>query len=192
MRMLPRGKGSTVQPGRVGYIVAVSHADEVSSSLQTLARGSRLMSGMVAGVFLVGASVEGGAVEAKGHTVNLRHQNQRLLAFYLLMKTRLEKWWAATATFKAVHVGKKRRRHLWEKTTFLVRAATEDDARAKSLVIAKSKEYTYEAVVGDAIAWQFDEVVGLQELFDQELREGTEVAWSFYKRMDRSETKSSD
>lgn len=48
-------------------VVAVSHAVKICRGPQALGGGRRLVRGVVAGVFFVGAGVVGGTVEAEGH-----------------------------------------------------------------------------------------------------------------------------
>lgn len=98
---------------------------------------------------------------------------------------KLIKWWAATADFKAVHIGKVRRRHLWEQTTFLLKASSEEEARNGAIAIAKSKEHIYTAVGGDQIHWQFTGLTDLKELLDSQVSPGMEVSWKFFERIDK-------
>jgi hypothetical protein len=52
-------------------VVTVCYTVEVSRRSQALNHRGGLVLGVVMGIFFVSASVEGGAVEAKGHSVNL-------------------------------------------------------------------------------------------------------------------------
>jgi hypothetical protein len=96
----------------------------------------------------------------------------------------LEWYWVA-ATYKAVHLGRVRRRHLWERTVFLIRAASAEEATVIAQRVACDKEHEYLAVKGDTVRWVLQEVEDIQPLHDQVFEDGTEVFWQFFDRIDR-------
>jgi len=108
------------------------------------------------------------------------------------MKSPSNNWYSVTANYKAVHLDKPRRRNLWEQTIFLVVAASEEEAQQIGHKIAKSKENQYLSVSGGQVLWQLVEVIDVKELIDQELKQGMEVGWRFFERVDKPATKSGD
>jgi hypothetical protein len=96
-----------------------------------------------------------------------------------------QQWFWAAALFKAVHPDRPRKRHLWERTVFLVRATNETDARERARVVALRKEHEYVTAMDNRLRWTFQEVEEVQSLFDTEVGEGTEVYWQFFERVDR-------
>lgn len=108
------------------------------------------------------------------------------------MKSSAKTWFAVTANYKAVHLEKVRRRHLWEQLVFLVQAKNEDEAQIIGYSVAKSKEHQYKAIKGDQILWQFTEIIDIKELIDQELKQGMEVNWRFFERVDKPMHKGGD
>lgn len=93
-------------------------------------------------------------------------------------------WWSATATFKATHPERPRRRNLWERTTFLVWAAGHEEAEAAALALARDKQHEYQGATGELVRWVLGELKEVKELADQELRPGAEVQWEFFERVD--------
>jgi len=96
-----------------------------------------------------------------------------------------EQWFWAAALFKAVHPDRPRKRHLWERTVFLVRAVDETKARERAREVALEKEHEYVAGGGERLRWTFQELEAVNSLHDAELGEGTEVYWQFFERVDR-------
>ena len=176
-----RGKRRPVQSRWVIKVVAISHAIEVGGGAQTLGRRGGLVAGVILSRLLVGAGVVGSAVEAEGQGVNLAP-----------MKSLSKTWYSVTANYKAVHLDKPRRRNLWEQTIFLVMAATEEEAQQVGYDVAKSKEHQYLSVSGGQVLWQLIEVVDVKEIIDQELKQGMEVGWRFFEKVDKAPTKSGD
>jgi hypothetical protein len=106
------------------------------------------------------------------------------------MKGVAKNWYSVTANYKAVHLDRPRRRNLWEQTIFLVTAATEEQAQQAGYEVAKSKEHQYLSVSGGKVSWQLIEVVDVKELIDHELKQGMEVGWRFFERVDKPTIKS--
>ncbi len=93
-------------------------------------------------------------------------------------------WYWVSALFKAVHVGKARKRHLWERMVFLVQATTEERAHQVAERVARKKQHEYLGGTGDLIRWTFEEIEEMQPLLDEEFVNGTEVYWTFFERLD--------
>jgi hypothetical protein len=96
-----------------------------------------------------------------------------------------EEWFWVAALFKSVHPERPRKRHLWERTVFLVRAPDEAAAQVRAREVALGKEHEYVTAAGERLRWTFQEVEAVQSLHDAELGEGTEVYWQFFERVDR-------
>jgi hypothetical protein len=90
-------------------------------------------------------------------------------------------WYWVAATYKAVHVGKTRKRHLWERTVFLVQAANEDEASRLAEQVGREKEVEYLAAGGDTVRWVFQGIERMEQLLDERFENGTEVYWEFFK-----------
>src|SRR5437870_2824802 len=90
------------------------------------------------------------------------------------------RWYWVAATYKSIDVGVQRKRHLWERTVFLVRAVSDAEAACAAERVARSKELEYVAAAGNRVRWTLQEVERVQELFDRCPEEGTEVYWEFF------------
>ena len=93
-------------------------------------------------------------------------------------------WYWAAALFKSVHVGKPRRRHLWQRSVFLVRAGTAPKAAQRAEALAVGMEHEYKGGTGDFIRWQFQSIEAIHPLDGEEVGEGAEVYWQFYEKVD--------
>jgi hypothetical protein len=104
-----------------------------------------------------------------------------------------QSWYFVRATYKAVHLGRVRRRHLWERTVFLIRALGNDGlvphemAVLRANEVAREKEHEYEVEGGDTVRWVFQQIEDIQPLVDEPFGDGTEVYWEFFERVDRKE-----
>jgi hypothetical protein len=107
------------------------------------------------------------------------------------MESSTKSWYSVTANYKAVHLGKRRRRHLWEQTIFLIAATSDDEAQQLGFDIAKAKECQYLAK-GEQVRWQLIEIVDVKEFIDQALKQGMEVGWRFFEKVDKAPIKSGD
>jgi hypothetical protein len=94
------------------------------------------------------------------------------------------RWYSVTATYKAVHLGVTRKRHLWERTVFLVSASGDAEALKIGNKLALESEVEYQAARGDTVRWVFQEIEDVKEIPDTTLREGTQVYWQFFERVD--------
>jgi Domain of unknown function (DUF4288) len=108
------------------------------------------------------------------------------------MKSLTKTWYSVTANYKAVHLEKPRRRNLWEQTIFLIIAASDEEAQQPGYEVAKSKEHQYLSVSGGQVLWHLIEVVHVKALIDQELKQGMEVGWRFFEKVDKATTKSGE
>lgn len=87
--------------------------------------------------------------------------------------------------FKAVNSSEPRKRHSWERTTFLVRTTDDHSALEKAEHIARGMEHEYEAIDSRLVRWEFQSIEKVQKILDDELTEGTEVCWEFFERVDK-------
>ena len=94
-------------------------------------------------------------------------------------------WYGVTATYKAAHPGQRRRRHLWERITFLIRAENDASAEIAARRVAEEKEHEYTTASGDMVRWVVQEIESVQSILDDDIDEGTEVSWQFYERVDK-------
>lgn len=104
------------------------------------------------------------------------------------MKTRANKtkrWFSVTAEYKAIHLGKARKRHLWERRVFIFHAAPQNADKIAAQV-AKGQEHQYESATGDTIKWTMQNIVSVLELFDASPKHGTEVDWGYFERVDKT------
>lgn len=95
------------------------------------------------------------------------------------------RWFWARVLMKSTRPERARRRHLWERLVFLLRAGDLDDARVRAEAIARSKEHEYVAATGDRVRWVFQTIEDVQELMDP-IGDGTEVYWEFFERVDKT------
>lgn len=96
------------------------------------------------------------------------------------------RWYSAVALFKSEHVGKPRKRHLWERTIFLLRASGMMEAVETAERIAREQECDYVSASGDTVHWTFQSIEDVLELLDNEVKEETEVYWKLFERVDKN------
>ena len=96
------------------------------------------------------------------------------------------RWFWAAAVYKAVDTDKPRKRHLWHKVVFVLQASDADNAKVKADRIAQRKQHRYPSATGANVSWVLQEVEAIQELFDEPIRDGTEVYWQFTERVDKT------
>jgi transcriptional antiterminator Rof (Rho-off) len=92
-------------------------------------------------------------------------------------------WYWVSATFKAVHSGRPRRRHLWERTVFLLQVEGDTDIHAAARDLALAKEHEYLNPAGETVRWVLQEIERIESLHD-DLGPGAEVFWQFFERVD--------
>jgi hypothetical protein len=98
-------------------------------------------------------------------------------------------WYCAKTTYKSVDVGVVRKRHLWERKFILIQGPRNlNPASLVPLVesIAREKEHEYTAISGNQVRWVFQEVEEIKELDDPVIKEGSEVYWEFFERVDKT------
>ena len=95
------------------------------------------------------------------------------------------------AVYKAIHPDGPRRKHLWERTVFLIPMPARpdngdpSDLQAVAERVARSKECEYLAVSGGRVQWTFQGIEDIQRVLDPDFEEGTEVYWEFFYRVDK-------
>jgi hypothetical protein len=103
----------------------------------------------------------------------------------------IERWYWVKATYKGVHVGAARRRHLWQTIVFLIRGVRSYELPHPASVwrkadeVARQKEHQYEASDGHTVRWVLQHVEAMAPLVDDAIGEGTEVYWEFYEKVDK-------
>lgn len=95
------------------------------------------------------------------------------------MESLVTRWYWASAMYVLVRDEFESSTDLKERIVFLVRAA--DDAQAKTLAfeLALRKERSYVSADDTRVKWKLQVVERVQELFDAEVRSGTDVFWEF-------------
>ena len=96
-----------------------------------------------------------------------------------------DRWYWARTLMKSTRPDRARRRHLWERLVFLVRAGDHEGARVRAEAIAREKEHEYVSATGDRVRWTFHAIEEVQELMDP-IGDGTEVYWEFFERVDKA------
>ncbi|MHB1001538.1 MAG: DUF4288 domain-containing protein [Armatimonadota bacterium] len=94
-------------------------------------------------------------------------------------------WYGFAAKYKSVHVGKPRKRHLWERTFFVIFASDDEHAELVAEKVAKEKEDEYLNMHNETVHWTLMEIEEVKPLFDESISNGTEVYWEFFERFDR-------
>jgi hypothetical protein len=90
-------------------------------------------------------------------------------------------WYSASILFESVHNEKMDVNDMWEEQIVLIVANSEEEARAEAEKIGKEREHRYISATGDHVQWEFRQVEAIFELFDNELRPGTEVFSRFLR-----------
>jgi hypothetical protein len=104
----------------------------------------------------------------------------------------VQRWYWVEATFKAIHLGVVRRKHLWQRIVFLIRGPETDELSAppsvwsKAEEVARRKEHQYEVAGGHTVRWVLQQVNEVRQLLDEEIIDGTEVHWEFFERVDKA------
>jgi Domain of unknown function (DUF4288) len=108
-------------------------------------------------------------------------------------QAREQRWYCVKATYKAVNPVRPRRRHLWERNVFLIRAPSSDAltphpmALLRAEEVAREKEHEYEVEGGATCRWIFQQIEAVIQLGEVELVDGVEVYWELFERVDRKE-----
>lgn len=96
-------------------------------------------------------------------------------------------WFWVCALYKSERAGKKgaqRKRHLWERRVFLIRAVRGEERRV-AREMARAREHKYKNALGETVYWRLKSIESYAELFDKRVSNGTEVFWEFFERVDR-------
>lgn len=99
------------------------------------------------------------------------------------------KWYWVAAIYKSELVGISRKRHLWERTVFLIQVPDTSDAAKVAKEVAQSKQHEYLNDKQELVRWVFQGIEDVQSLSDDNIKQGTEVYWKFFERIDRKEGK---
>lgn len=91
-------------------------------------------------------------------------------------------WYSVRLLIKFVGPGQPKR-PLWEDRLVLVRARNHDRARTKALEIAKRNLAPYKNALGQVVRRQ-PRVYESVQLFDKQLKDGSEVYWRFLSSTD--------
>ena len=73
-------------------------------------------------------------------------------------------WYVVNLLFQSVHPEHPENESLWEERLFLVRAASEDEARSHGEQIGKSEEHEYIAGNGDQVRWTFRQIESISAI----------------------------
>ena len=91
-------------------------------------------------------------------------------------------WFTAKIAFESLCDRKRRSRQFCENQYFLLKARDEKSALTKANRYGKKLRMTYLNVHQQKIEWRLLKVVAIKELFDSELKDGTEVFYEFFYR----------
>lgn len=73
---------------------------------------------------------------------------------------------------------------LFEERIIVCRARSASEARKKAAMFGRASKQDYKNMYGKKVVWVFKEVLGVAELFDRTIREGTEVYYRFLDSKD--------
>jgi hypothetical protein len=73
-----------------------------------------------------------------------------------------------------------RRMHTFEEVYFLVSGFSLPEALKKARNLAKRKEHSYKNASGERVSWKLVRFIGIQEMIEQKLEDGTEVHHQFF------------
>lgn len=68
---------------------------------------------------------------------------------------------------------------VYEERIVVLRANDEDEAKSKGEEIGRASKEEYQNKDGETVIWEFREVLDVLQLFDDPIKDGTEVYWSF-------------
>ena len=66
---------------------------------------------------------------------------------------------------------------LYEDRLIVLRANDEQEAKSKGEEIGKASKHEYKNQYGETVLWEFREVLEVLQLFDDSIKDGTEVFW---------------
>jgi Domain of unknown function (DUF4288) len=73
---------------------------------------------------------------------------------------------------------------LYEDCILLIQAEDDVHARRKGDAAARKSSHQYANSFGETVRWEFREVLDVKQLFDAEIRDGSEVYYSFLSHAD--------
>ena len=90
-------------------------------------------------------------------------------------------WYSACLFFQSVHNERPTDEDLWEEQIILIQSDNVADAEKQAEQIARRKEHEYISATGDKVRWVFRAASSVFELFDKELKTGTELHSRFLR-----------
>lgn len=91
-------------------------------------------------------------------------------------------WYSARLLYESVH--EDREEALFEEKIVVFKCADRDQVLVRLGTIAAENEVSYDNVFGNRVDWTFREVLEVQELFGEDITEGTEVFFRFWTNPD--------
>jgi hypothetical protein len=88
-------------------------------------------------------------------------------------------WYSARLLYESLHDRSESDSRVFEDRIIVLDASSEDDARERARELATAGENRYPNAYGETVEWKFREVLNLCSLFDEELRDGSEVYFAF-------------
>ncbi len=88
-------------------------------------------------------------------------------------------WFAARILIEALHPDEQDVEPLFEERIVLFRGDNEDEARKRARIHGESSQHEYKNASGKRVVWKFYDVLDVQELLDEQLRDGAEVFSGF-------------
>lgn len=98
----------------------------------------------------------------------------------------MKNWYAAKLLFEAEVDGEPSGDVLCEESIRLIEADDEDDARKSAEIVGGRAEHEYVNEMGRTVRWCFRRVLEIQDLCESQIRHGTEVFSTMFRR-DHSE-----
>lgn len=94
-------------------------------------------------------------------------------------------WYSVRVLLCIAVKGRPRRKvEQYEDRILLVRSRSHDGAQRKASKLVRRTERPYKNVYGQVVHWKLRTVYESVELFDAQLRDGTEVYWRFIRSAD--------
>lgn len=94
------------------------------------------------------------------------------------------KWWCATIIMCSSVVDEEDELTLCDEQIHVVKAHDLQSASEKSIELGKNQEHSYESIQGQTVFWKFVGVQSLEELFDDEIVDGSEIRSKLIKTSD--------
>jgi len=84
-------------------------------------------------------------------------------------------WYSVRVIYRSLVNGAPAVDALMEESIRVFTASTDDEARSKREVVAREGEHSYKNENGETIQWIVDSVDAAQDIFEEQLLDGTEV-----------------